>query len=187
MQAPKSDVPGIVVLLPVNKLGMATPIKRGRGRPRKIELRPTASQQAYAEAVAEAREKAIAADPLVVALQGGCPAAEALHTVKVAMSQEAAALGVLRREHEARGLDVSQLASRRVAALSMLANVTLEITKLAGDGVDLGSDRVKALFEAFAAQVEGVAVATLPPEVAARLVDRFRRASEEWEEKIQFA
>lgn len=184
MKAPKNEPLATIVRLPFADVADVT-VKRKRGRPRKVALSPVVSEDQYGEELRRARERALAADPLLAALEAGHTGAEAMNAVKVAMAGEVAALGFVRRQQEARGQDISQLASRRVAALSMLANMTFEISKLGGEGVDLRSDRVGALLTAFTKEVEGVAEATLPAEVAEPLVDGFRRAVEGWEERIR--
>jgi len=184
MKAPKNEPLATIVRLPFADIADVT-VKRKRGRPKKVALSPVVSEEQYGEELRRARERALAADPLLAALEAGHTGAEVMNAVKVAMAGEVAALGFVRRQQEARGQDISQLASRRVAALSMLANMTLVIANLGGDGIDLCSDRVKALFEAFAREVGGVAEATLPAEVAETLVERFRRALAGWEGRIR--
>lgn len=179
---PDPDQLATVVVLPIAQLSGEERVVRKRGRPRKV--RPAVDEDAYNAAMCEARAKALAADPLVIATASGRIGAEVLHAAKLALAEETAALGALRRQHEAEGRDISQLASRRVDGLAKLAAIVLDIHKLGGDAVDLRSPRVRALFQFFVDAVGEAARLTLRPAEAGLLVTRLEAAALGWEDRL---
>ncbi len=178
------DQLGTVVVLPLARLTGEERVTRKRGRPRKVEHRPAVNEEAYNAAVCEARAKALAADPLVAAVSSGRIGAEVLHAAKVALAEETAALGALRRQQEAEGRDISQISSRRVDGLGKLAAVVLKLHKLGGDVVDPHGPRIQALWRHFVDTVADAARATLPAAEAGSLVTRLEAAARGWEDRM---
>lgn len=175
---------GTVVILPFASISGKERVTRKRGRPRKVERRPAVDQDAYNAAVCEARDKAVASDPLVIALNSGRSGAEVLRATKVALAEETAALAALRRQHEGEGKDISQLASRRVDGLSKLANLILELHKIGGNALDPRGARMQVLFGFFVDSVAEAARATLPAAKADEVIQRLKEEAAGWEDRI---
>lgn len=179
---PDPDQLATVVVLPIAQLSGEERVVRKRGRPRKV--RPAVDEDAYNAAMCDARAKALAADPLVIATASGRIGAEVLHAAKLALAEETAALGALRRQEEAEGRDISQLASRRVDGLHKLASMILKSRELGADVVDPHGPRVQALWRHFVDTVADTARATLPAAEAGSLVTRLEAAAQGWEDRM---
>jgi hypothetical protein len=176
---------GTLVVFPINKvLGKQMLVKRQRGRPRKVERRPSINQSEYNAAVGAACESSIASDSLVVALQGDRRGPEIIHAVTLGIAMETAALGLLRRQQQAEGKDTAQISSRRVSGLGQLANVFLELSTWGGGAIDLRSPKLQILLDLFVDDVFEAALATVPADKAAEVVTEFRTAVAGWENRI---
>jgi len=172
-----------VVLLPIRQVSGQECVKRKPGRPKKVE-RPTICENAYNAALCAAREEASASDPLVVALNSRCPAVKVIHSAKVAMAEETAALGWERRQHEADGREIGQISSRRIDGLSKLAAIELELHKLGGPVLDPRGSRMQQLWGLFMDTVSEAARGTLPAAKAEDVIARLEQAAVGWEDRI---
>lgn len=94
--------------------------KRGRGRPRKVELLPSN------EVVAEVQKKKIErleGDDLTKQIEDNPNSLQVLDILMRDLSQEAASLDFERTEAERKGKDTSMLSSKKVTALKEVGNI----------------------------------------------------------------
>jgi len=160
-------------------------IKRGPGRPKKINPKPTNDDLIYHAEMIRQKTAFIEADPLVKSSASRQEAVETLQRVKEEVAREAAALHFQRIEEEKYGKDTSQISSRRITALREVANLELEIRRLGATMIDLKSERFQKIFKFFLETVRESATETLSPEQVDLLFNRLGSLLEGWEEKAQ--
>ena len=161
------------------------PIKRGRGRPRKINPPPTVDDLAYHAEMARIREEFISEDPVVKSTSQRKEALEVLHNIKLQIAQEAAALNFARIEAEKYGKDAAQTSSRRITALREVANIELEIRKLGVQMLDVRSERVQKLVGYLIEVVQEAALKVLDPKEFDLFVSQLGASLEGWEERAE--
>jgi hypothetical protein len=160
-------------------------IKRGPGRPKKINPKPTVDDLTYHAETAKQRQAFIDTDPLVQTAISRTEAIDTLQRVKEQVAREAASLQFAKIEEEKYGRDTSQMSSRRIAALREIASIELEIKKLGVTMIDLKGERFQKIFQFFLETVHEAAAATLTPEQVDLLLNRLGTKLEGWEEKAQ--
>jgi hypothetical protein len=158
-------------------------VKRGRGRPRKIERKPTTSDLEYHAEMVRARETFIASDPLVKKITDKGEPLEILYLIKKEVAAEAASLNFERLEVSKRGKDTGQVSTRRIEALKKIADIELKIKELDSESVNLSSERMQKLFTLWVETMQQIAQETLPQEVMNLFFNRFATAMEGWEER----
>lgn len=181
-----SERENILRLLPTHDVGTDTAgrpaaIRRRPGRPRKVELRPTATDLSYHAEVAATREAFIEGDPLVLALESNEDVRTILRLLLSSISREAAALEFQRREVEKRGRDAAQISSRRVDALKKAAEIELKLRELDAETWNLSSERFQRLFAFWVEKLTAVAAETLPAEAQDLLFNKLSTAMSNWE------
>lgn len=179
-----------LTLLPVHAApntvsGRAIATPRKPGRPRKVERRPDVGDLEYHAQLAEEREAFIESDPLVKATESRADTTEMLHTVKLEVAKEAAALHFQRIENEKYGRDCAQVSSRRIEALKKIADIELDVRKLGAEKIDLKSEKMQRVFSYFIQQIKEVAADSLEPEEVDLLFNRLGTALDGWEEKCE--
>jgi hypothetical protein len=160
-------------------------IKRGRGRPRRINPKPTTDDLLYHAEMSRRRATFIDADPLVQTAKSRQEALDTLQRVKEEVAREAAALHFMRIEEEKYGKDTSQMSSRRISALREVANIELEIKKLGMTMIDLKSERFQKIFLFLLETIREAASEVLPPEQLNVLFNRLETSLDGWEERAQ--
>ncbi len=158
-------------------------VKRGRGRPRKVEKAPQTTDLQYHMAMTEARQKFMASDPLLRAVEGKVDPVEILYQVKRSVAQEAASMAFDQIEGQKRGKDTSQMSSRRIEALKKIAEIELKLRELETETVNFTSERFQKVFQFWIQQLSKVAAETLPAEVLDLFMSRFSEAMENWEDE----
>lgn len=158
-------------------------VKRGPGRPRKVERMPTTSDLEYHAEMAKEREEFIASDALVQSIENRSDALSILHIIKKEVACEAASLHFERIETEKRGRDTSQTSSRRIEALKKIADIELKIKELDTESLDLSSEKMQKLFSLWIDTMRVIAQETLPPEVLDLFFNRFATAMDGWEDR----
>jgi hypothetical protein len=181
-----SEHEGILRLLPTHDVGTDASgrpavIRRRPGRPRKVELRPTATDLSYHAEVAAARQAFIDDDPLVTALENNEDVRTVLRLLLSSITREAAALEFSRREVEKRGRDAAQISSRRVDALKKAAEIELKLRELDAETWNLSSERFQRLFAFWVEKLTAVAAETLPAEARDLLFNKLSTAMANWE------
>lgn len=170
-------------LLPLHDVAHPTPLVRRRpGRPRKVELRPTITDLEHYAAVAEERERFIAAAPLVRALAEGEDTRRILRVLTGEIVREAASLEFQRLEAEKRGRDSAQISSRRVDALKKVAEIELKLREFDAEVWNLRSERFQKLFALWTEKLVAVATEVLPDEMRDLYMNRIATSFEGWEE-----
>lgn len=162
-------------------------VDRQRGRPRKVERMPTTSDLEYHAEMSEEKTRFIDQDPVYKAAVGKCESSEILHIIKSQVAREAAALEFQRIENEKFGRDTAQISTRRIDALTKIANIELEIKKLGGDILDLRGEKFQRIFKLLIGKFETVAGDVLQPEQVDLLFNRLSTEMEGWEEEVAVA
>ena len=167
--------------------GSFVSVKRGRGRPRKIELAPTVSDLEYHAAASRAKAEFIASDPLVKAIIAKADSNIVLTHIKEQIAREAAELQFERSESDKLGKDGMLHSAKRVQALVKIADLEIEMKKLGGDVIDLKSERFQKIFAMLIDKMQEVARTTMPPEIADLFFTRLISEMEGWEEEAAAA
>lgn len=162
-------------------------VVRQRGRPRKVERMPTTSDLEYHAEMSEEKQRFIDKDPLYKAAAGNTDSSGILHLIKMQVAKEAAALEFQRIENEKYGKDTAQISTRRIDALTKIANIELEIKKIGGDILDLKGEKFQRVFKMLIESIQEVASEVLPPEQVDLLFNRLSTALEGWEERAALA
>jgi len=160
-------------------------IKRGRGRPKRINPKPTTDDLLYHAEMARQKAAFIEADPLVQATKSRQEALDTLQRVKEEVAREAAALHFMRIEEEKYGKDTSQMSSRRISALNDVAKIELEIKKLGVTMIDLKGERFQKIFVYLIQTLRETAAEVLSSEQVNVLFNRLESALDGWEERAQ--
>jgi hypothetical protein len=158
-------------------------VKRGRGRPRKIERKPTTSDLEYHAEMVRARQTFITSDPLVKKIEDKGDPLEVLYLIKKEVASEAASLSFERLEAAKRGKDTGQVSTRRIEALKKIADIELKIKEIDSESINLSSERMQKLFTMWVETMREVAQETVPEEVLDLFFNRFATAMEGWEER----
>jgi len=186
-QSDEERAEGILSILPVhdapNTGKNALKVKRGPGRPRKVERMPTTSDLQYHAINSKKKQGFIATDPLVQAIEQRVDAPANLQRIKLEIAKEIASLHFQRVETEKYGRDTSQISSRRIDALERLAKIELKIREIDKDSINLGSEKMQKIFVLWVEVMREVAAEVLPPEAMDLFFNRFATAMEGWEEK----
>ncbi|MFI5298751.1 MAG: hypothetical protein ACHREM_11695 [Polyangiales bacterium] len=170
-----SIAPAAAIIIPIRKLDEAgIPIVvRRRGRPRRAETMPTISESAYGEILAEAAERSISEDEVVVATASDDPMTIVDRAMR-AIAEESAALLFERQRATAIGKSIDALAVRRTNALLRLADLSIARSTLEREGRDPKPEHVKTVLGLILDDIEDVVEAVAPPETAAMFVAALR-------------
>ncbi len=158
-------------------------IKRGPGRPRKVERAPQVSDLEYHAAMIEARERFINSDRLVQAVESKADPVEILFQVKASVAREASSLAFEQIEGQKRGKDTSQMSSRRIEALKKIAEIELKLRELEAESINFTSERFQKVFAFFTEKMQEAAKDTIPQEAIDLFFNRFATSMENWEEE----
>lgn len=168
-----------------SKGGTTLKVERQRGRPRKVERMPTTSDLEYHAEMSEEKQRFIEQDPVVIAAtKGKIEATHILRLIRTEIAKEAAALHFQRVENEKFGKDTSQNSSRRIDALTKIANIELEIKKLGPSAIDPTSEDFQRIFTMWVDAIKDVAAETLSPEQVDLFFNRLSTKLEGWEERV---
>jgi hypothetical protein len=161
-------------------------VRRGPGRPRRVEKRPGRADLEYHAKMAVERQKFIDTDPLV-SLIGSNPndTLALLHRVKLDVAREAAVLQFQRMESEKYGKDTSAISIKRVKALEEIAKIELKLRQVDQDSINLHSEKMQKIFSMWVEVMREVALEVLPPELLDMFFNRFATEMQDWEEKAQ--
>lgn len=165
------------------KGGNSLKVERRAGRPRRVERMPTTSDLQYHALISEEKAKFIDSDDVVSAARGNADTAQMLKLIKAEVAKEAAALHFQRIENEKYGKDTSQNSTRRIDALTKIANIELEIKKLGSDVMDLRHPKFQKVFTLWIEVMREVATETLTPELIDLFFNRFSTKIEGWEDR----
>lgn len=182
--AEKTETPPANVVALHDLTGVAG-IQRRRGRPRKIEPKPTVYEDWYYGQIAEDRARHIDSDQIVRSVRDRADAPEVLQGIRQAVAEEAAALQFQRRELEKRGRDGAQISSRRIDALVQLGKIELEVRKLYSQEVDLRGERFQRIFQLWAKDLQEVVAEVMSPQQVDVFYTHFVAKMENWENRAE--
>jgi len=161
------------------------PTKRGRGRPRKIEKRPTPDDLNY-HAVMQAAEIEFAeADEIVRVTTERKNSAEVLHQIKERLARQSANLEFRRIELNKTGRDTAQIISRQAAVLKEIATIELKIRELGSHSLDLRSEDFQKVFKLLLTKISAVAKGTLPAEQFDIFFNSLENELHGWEDEAE--
>ena len=161
-------------------------VRRGPGRPRKIERRPGRADLEYHARMAAERQKFIDTDPLVNLIDGNPSDTLALlHRIKLDVAREAATLHFQRIESEKYGKDTSAISIKRVKALEEIAKIELKLRQVDQDSINLHSEKMQKIFSIWVEKMREVALELLSPELLDMFFNRFATEMQNWEEEAQ--
>jgi len=165
------------------RLGLAA--KRGMGRPRRIEV-PVAVDSDYVAQMQVVREAHAAADPLIAATRPDHDS-DPQKTIQAAMegiAVETAALLHDRLMGEAKGQDISVIASRRLDGLTKLAQLCLASRKLDLLVADETCPQFRKVEALWMQLLSDVAREVLPSEAQEATMSRIVNAMAAWRSSL---
>jgi|SRR6478609_2192611 len=181
-----SDTAKIGPLAMVVPMHAATgPIKRGPGRPKKINPKPTVDDLAYHAEIQRLKAEYIESDSVAKAVKTRQDPLETLQKIKEEIANEAASLYCDRVEAAKYGKDTTQISSRRIGALKDVASIELEMRKLGHNFIDFNSERMQKVFAFFIDTIRNAATETLTTEQVDMLFNRLETELDGWTEKAQ--
>lgn len=160
-------------------------VKRGPGRPRKVERMPTTSDLQYHAEMAEQKARFQEDDPIVRAIKAGAPSSELFTQIKLEIAREAASLGFDRVESEKHGRtsDAASTAVKRIEALTKVAAMEVRVKEAESTTISMADPRMKKIFELWVQKLQEVAKETMTPEVLDMFFNRFGTAMDNWEKE----
>lgn len=172
----RPPTPSVAVVLPLHRLdenGCPVFVRR-RGRQRRIERVPTISEAHYHATVAEAAERSIEQDEVVVATSAGDPEKVIAQTM-VGVARESAALhwDRIKSQNEGRA-DAEKISSRRVAALCRLADLVVVREEMRRASGQMSDEEVGRATELFIQDMEETVREVAPSEVAEKFLSSFK-------------
>jgi hypothetical protein len=145
------------------QMGAAVDDKNAPGRPRKVAARRSKNVQARVASFHDAEKRFVETDQVVLAALRD-DRLDVLHVAREALAREAAGLLFARLQCVPGSREMGRLASRRVAALREIANLTLSIAR-----IDTGlpsPQRISKLLELLMVTIDEAAESVLPTETA---------------------
>lgn len=158
-------------------------VKRGRGRPRKVERAPQVSDLEYHAEMIAARHRFISSDPLVQAIEGKQDPIDILFQVKKNVAREASSLAFDQIENQKRGKDTSVMTGRRIEALRKIGEIELKIRELEVESINFTTERFQKVFQLFISKLLIVSKEMLPEESRTTFMSRFASEMANWEEE----
>lgn len=167
-------------------------VKRGPGRPRKVEKRPTSDDLKYHAEMAKERIRFVENHELVTSSKPhgtGNTTADKLNRLKHHIAREVAVLEFNRQEAEKRGVDTTQTSSRIINSLKQIADVELEIKKLGHTVIDPNCEEIQRIFRYWLdilkqVMSDMVEEKALTPEAMDLFFNRFSNLMDGWEDKV---
>jgi hypothetical protein len=173
----------VIKLLPVHAAGGPNAVRRV-GRPRVITRKPNQTDLEYHQELSKEKLDFVENDPVVKGIATRSDAVDMLRTIKQEVAKEAAALHFQRIENEKYGKDTAQVSTRRIDALTKIANIELEIKKMGADVINLKSEKFQKVFAMLILHFREMCVEIgMRPEQIDLLFNRLSTSMEGWEEK----
>jgi hypothetical protein len=155
-------------------------VREGKGRPRRVEVRP--ERDDYLDQLAQLRAGAAAADPLVVATDPE-KAVDILDESLMQMARECSGLAFIRMQAEKRGAEVGALCSRRISGLVQIAALVVERHRLQPRGLDVRGEKFQKVTNLFMQIMREAAEETLGPD-AERFLSAYAAKVSGWEDRV---
>lgn len=165
--------------------GKDVKVKRGRGRPRKVETMLTRDALEYHAEISQLKGRYVEEDPIVQAIDAGASPSAVLQHIKAGVAREAASLAFERIETEKRGRDTSMISSRRIDALKKIAEIELKLRELEAENINLSGENTQKLFSLWADWMREVGLEVMPPEMLDLFSSKFAAKMETWEEEAE--
>lgn len=160
--------------------------KRGRGRPKKIQKKPTPDDLTYHAMMQEAQTEYVDGDALVEASAQRKGTTETLYLLKERLSRLAATLEFRRIEDEKYGgTNSPQIISRTAAVLRDVAQIELRIREMDAQLLDPRSEPIQKLMNLFIEKIQTIASESLPKEHFDILFNQLEVGLEGWEEEAE--
>lgn len=163
----------------------SVPARRGRGRPRKIEKKPTVDDLTYHAEMQAQEIEFVESDEIVQVTTERKNSAEVLHQIKERLARQAANLEFRRIELNKRGADTAQIISRQAAVLKEIAAIELKIRELGSHTLDLRGESFQKVFRLFLTKISSVARDTLPPEQFDIFFNKLENELHGWEDEAE--
>lgn len=174
----------VVPLLPLHDV-VDGGVSRSKGRPKKVEHRPTRADLDHHAQVASQQAEHVEADKIVCAVVERRDVREVLFEVSEALAKEAAVLEYQRRQLELRGRDVGQLVSRRANILVELTRLQVRLRDLDSQVLDLRSEPMQRIYKEWIRTIAGVAEEVLPPQQFDVFFNKLENRLQGWEDEIE--
>jgi len=151
-----------------------------------VELPPTTQPDRYLALLAELRGEAELADPVLTACRSPDERdGQVLDAAIEQLAREASALAFDRVQAERRGVDVSALCSRRVAALSALSSLIAARARLGREGeLNVRDSRFQRVVSCFEEQIAATAEEVMGRELAEVFLARYHERVAGWEQRF---
>lgn len=187
MSTPKNNSLQLQAAVVVPIHAATAPAKRGPGRPRKINPKPTPDDLAYHAEMQRQQLNFIEQDAVVQAADSVTDSIEILQTLKRKIARSAAALEFQRIELQKYGKtqEATQVVSRQITALREVAAIEAEIAEKRTQTLDLRSGDIQKVFQLFIEKIKEVASETLPHESQDLFFIRLESALEGWEDEAE--
>jgi hypothetical protein len=167
---------------------IAIEARRRPGRPKTIRRAPDANQIQQYERVRQRLRLHVAADPVVqvASKPADRTSTETIDETMRQLALEAAGLAWDRERAQVEGRgDPERIASRRISALSRIADLALERARLGEDHFDPYDARVQTIMRAFVARMREAAEQTLEPRALERFLADFDARLAGWESRVE--
>lgn len=163
------------------------PAKRGPGRPRKINPKPTPDDLAYHAEMQRQMVAFIDADPVVKATTPKDEGASVLHLLRHKVARNAAALEFQRIELQKYGRipEAAQLVSRHSALVNQLTSIESDLNQRSNEFIDLRSEKIQKVYELWIERVQEAATDVLSKETLDLLFNRLESAMDGWEDEAE--
>lgn len=162
------------------------PAKRGPGRPRKINPKPTPDDLLYHAEMQRQMIAFIEADEMVraTATREGSPI---LHVLRHKMARNAAALEFQRVELQKYGRipEAAQLVSRHSAVVKQLSEIEADLNKRSNEVIDLRSDKIQQVYKLWIERIQGAASEVLSKESLDLFFNRLETSMDGWEDEAE--
>lgn len=179
-----ADPNKIIELLPLHAVEDGG-LPRPRGRPKKVEPKPSRADLEHHAQVAQQQAERVEADDVVRAVVDGCDPQEVLRRASEALARLAAVLEQKRVQLELRGRDVGQLVSRKANVLMMLTQLQIKLRDLDPQVLDLHGQAFAQVFKIWVQDLARVAQQVLPPEQFDVLMIAMENELVGWEDRVE--
>lgn len=165
---------------------VTAPAKRGPGRPRKINPKPTTDDLLYHAEIQRQMIAYVEADDMVkaTAIREGSPL---IHVLRHKTARNAAALEFQRIELQKYGRipEAAQLISRHTAVMKELSTIEADLNKRSNEVIDLRSEKIQQVYGLWIERVREAATDVLPKESLDLFFNRLETSMDGWEDEAE--
>lgn len=175
----------VVTAKPTDMRPGAVVLRRKRGRPKKLSVKPTVEDLEYHAEMQRQQALFVEADPLVKATMARADSPKMLQALKERLARMTATLEWMRIENAKTGKIDAQIVSRQVASVREIAAIELKIRELGVQVIDLRSEPIQKVFSLFISKIQEVAKDVLPEQQFNILFNRLETELDGWEEEAE--